>query len=53
VSLGAKEVVKMSDVDYSDVGKVWGAWFSTSAFTVDKRLRRIFRILPRDPRCKF
>lgn len=36
-----------------DVGKVWGEWFTTSAFSVDKRLRRIFRILPRDPRCKF
>jgi adenylate cyclase len=36
-----------------DPDKVWGEWFSTSAFSVDKDLRRIFRILPRDPRCKF
>ncbi len=36
-----------------DVGSVWWFWFSTSAFDVDKRLRRIFRVLPRDPRCKF
>lgn len=36
-----------------DVGKVWWFWFSTNAFDVDKRLRRIFRRLPHDPRCKF
>lgn len=36
-----------------DVGTVWWFWFTTSAFDVDKRLRRLFRALPRDPRCKF
>lgn len=36
-----------------DVGAVWWFWFTTSAFAVDKRLRRLFRLLPRDPRCKF
>ncbi len=36
-----------------NVGEVWGFWFTTSAFDVDKRLRRIFRVLPRNPRCKF
>ncbi len=36
-----------------DPDKVWGEWFSTSAFSVDKRLRRLFRLLPHDPRCKF
>lgn len=36
-----------------DVGQVWWFWYTTSAFDVDKRLRRIFRMLPRDPRCKF
>jgi adenylate cyclase len=36
-----------------DPDTVWWEWFTTSAFAVDKRLRRIFRILPRDPRCKF
>jgi adenylate cyclase len=36
-----------------DVGKVWWFWFTTNAFAVDKQLRRIFRRLPRDPRCKF
>jgi adenylate cyclase len=43
----------MNDDKYVDVGKVWWFWFTTSAFDVDKRLRRIFRVLPRDPRCKF
>jgi adenylate cyclase len=36
-----------------DVGNVWWFWFTTNAFAVDKRLRQIFRMLPRDPRCKF
>jgi adenylate cyclase len=36
-----------------DAGSVWWFWFTSSAFTVDKRLRRIQRILPSDPRCKF
>ncbi len=36
-----------------DVGSVWWFWFSSSAFTVDKRLRRVLRLLPSDPRCKF
>jgi len=43
----------MSNNESVDVGKVWWFWFTTSAFDVDKRLRRIFRLLPRDPRCKF
>jgi len=36
-----------------DVGSVWYFWFATDAFHVDKRLRRLNRRLPRDPRCKF
>ena len=36
-----------------DVGSVWWFWFTTNAFTVDKRLRHFQRVLPRDPRCKF
>jgi adenylate cyclase len=43
----------MSDNQSVDVGKIWWFWFTTNAFAVDKRLRRIFRRLPRDPRCKF
>jgi adenylate cyclase len=36
-----------------DVGNVWYFWFATDAFHVDKRLRRLNRRLPSDPRCKF
>jgi len=43
----------MIDNGTTDVGKVWGEWFATNAFGVEKRLRRIFKVLPRDPRCKF
>jgi adenylate cyclase len=43
----------MGDNESIDVGKVWWFWFTTSAFDVDKRLRRLFRLLPSDPRCKF
>ncbi|MEO5888409.1 MAG: hypothetical protein ABIQ77_12180 [Anaerolineales bacterium] len=34
----------MTDDKSVDVGKVWWFWFTTSAFDVDKRLRRIFRM---------
>src|SRR5687768_18623566 len=43
----------MTDDKSVDVGNVWWFWFSTNAFAVDKRLRRIMRMLPHDPRCKF
>jgi adenylate cyclase len=43
----------MSDTKSVDVGNVWWFWFTTSAFDTDKRLRRLFRMLPHDPRCKF
>jgi adenylate cyclase len=43
----------MNDKKSIDVGNVWWFWFSTNAFAVDKRLRHILRVLPRDPRCKF
>jgi adenylate cyclase len=43
----------MNDNKSVDVGKVWWFWFMTSAFAVDKRLRRVLRLLPQDPRCKF
>src|SRR5690349_11285080 len=43
----------MNDPKPIDVGQVWWFWFNTSAFDVDKRLRRLNRRLPRDPRCKF
>ena len=43
----------MKDPKAMDVGTVWWFWFNTNAFYVDKRLRRFFRLLPHDPRCKF
>jgi adenylate cyclase len=46
-------MMNVSDKKSVDVGNVWWFWFSTNAFAVDKNLRRIMRILPRDPRCKF
>jgi adenylate cyclase len=36
-----------------DPDRAWADWFSGSAFAIDKNLRRIFRALPHDPRCKF
>ncbi len=45
--------MKMNTGKSMDVGQVWWFWFTTSAFAVDKRLRHIFRRIPRDPRCKF
>lgn len=45
--------MQLNDPKSMDVGKVWWFWFTTNAFAVDKRLRRIMRLLPRDPRCKF
>jgi adenylate cyclase len=44
---------KLPDDSFADIGKVWWFWFTTNAFAVDKRLRRIFRMLPEDPRCRF
>jgi adenylate cyclase len=43
----------MNEKQSVDVGNVWWFWFTTNAFAVDKRLRHILRVLPRDPRCKF
>jgi adenylate cyclase len=46
-------MMNLNDKKSVDVGNVWWFWFSTNAFAVDKRLRRIMRVLPHDPRCKF
>jgi len=43
----------MSEKKAIEVGNIWYFWFSTNAFHVDKRLRRVNRVLPSDPRCKF
>jgi adenylate cyclase len=44
---------KMSDNKPMDVETLWHDWFSTSAFSTEKRLQRFLRFLPHDPRCKF
>jgi adenylate cyclase len=33
--------------------QLWREWFTTDAFSAEKRLFRRFRILPHEPRCKF
>ena len=45
--------INLRDKKSIDVGNVWWFWFSTNAFAVDKRLRHVLRVMPRDPRCKF
>src|SRR5689334_14513213 len=41
----------MSDHKF-EVEQLWHDWFMTDAFQVEKRLYRVFRVLPHDPRCK-
>lgn len=43
----------MNDKKSVDIGNIWWFWFTSNAFAVDKRLRHVLRVLPRDPRCKF
>src|SRR5689334_13508197 len=38
--------------DKFDVTQMWHDWFSADAFKVEKRMFRVFRFLPHDPRCK-
>ena len=33
--------------------ELWREWFTTSAFSAEKRIHRMLRLLPHDPRCKF
>jgi adenylate cyclase len=39
-------------INKDNVGKVWRDWFMTDAFAVEKRMYRLFNLLPHDPRCK-
>lgn len=39
-------------VNKDNIEQMWHDWFMTDAFKVEKRLYRLFRILPHDPRCK-
>jgi len=43
----------MSDNQSMDADQLWREWFTTSAFSAEKRLHRLLRLLPREPRCKF
>ena len=43
----------MSDNKPMDADQLWREWFTTSAFSAEKRLYKLFRALPHDPRCKF
>lgn len=33
--------------------QLWREWFTTNAFSVEKRIHRMLRLLPHEPRCKF
>jgi adenylate cyclase len=33
--------------------QLWHEWFMTSAFSAEKRIHRMLRLLPHEPRCKF
>jgi adenylate cyclase len=39
-------------VNKDNVGRIWRDWFMTDAFAVEKRMYRLFNLLPHDPRCK-
>ncbi|MFN8460157.1 MAG: adenylate/guanylate cyclase domain-containing protein [Anaerolineales bacterium] len=43
----------MNNDDPINTEQLWREWFTTSAFSVEKRIFRRFRMLPHDPRCKF
>ena len=43
----------MSDNKSLDSDQLWREWFTTSAFSAEKRIHRMFRLLPHGPRCKF
>jgi len=39
--------------DKSRADELWREWFTTSAFSAEKRIHRMLRLLPHEPRCKF
>ncbi|WKZ47324.1 MAG: adenylate/guanylate cyclase domain-containing protein [Anaerolineales bacterium] len=43
----------MSEENPMDTEQLWREWFTTDAFSAEKRIMRRFRLLPHDPRCKF
>jgi adenylate cyclase len=42
----------MSDQNFN-VDEMWREWFTTSAFSAEKRIHRMFKLLPHQPRCMF
>lgn len=43
----------MSINDPTETEELWREWFTTSAYSAEKRIHRMLRLLPHDPRCKF
>jgi len=43
----------MSDNKSINADQLWHEWFTTSAFSAEKRVHRMLRLLPHSPRCKF
>ena len=43
----------MSNNNSMNAEQLWREWFTTSAFSAEKRIHRILRLLPHEPRCKF
>jgi adenylate cyclase len=43
----------MMSNDKSMADELWREWFTTSAFSAEKRIHRLLRLLPHEPRCKF
>ncbi len=43
----------MSNDNPFDSGQMWREWFTTSAFSAEKRIHKMLQFLPHDPRCKF
>lgn len=43
----------MSDDKPLNAEQLWREWFTTSAFSAEKRVHRMLRLLPHEPRCKF
>jgi adenylate cyclase len=43
----------MMNDNKSIADELWREWFTTSAFSAEKRIHRLLRLLPHEPRCKF
>jgi adenylate cyclase len=43
----------MSNEQPFNTEELWREWFTTSAYSAEKRVHRMLRYLPREPRCKF